>query len=122
LFERATIADPRDAFSEFNLGLLLGLEGHRPGAEAALRRSATLSPSRMPSRTLLEVYVAIASLREWDSDLSGAELELKKALSLYPQDPVATTNLAIVLADEGDQMRGQEASKKSNQAEALFRA
>jgi len=87
-----------------------------------MRRSATLNPSRMPSRTTLEVFIAIASLRQRNYDLHGAELELRKALLIFPQEPIASANLAIVLADEGEQLRGRDATNKYNQAEALFRS
>jgi Tfp pilus assembly protein PilF len=121
-FEQATTASPNDALSKYNLAKTLVLMQQFAAAEKALRECTVLSPSRLPSKTTLEVWIDLGALLFNSENYREAEMALRHALDIVPEDPVATHNLALVLASAAaSSMDSNEAATMLAQAEALFR-
>lgn len=82
-FRAAIQAKPNLGEAWFNLGLTLGAEiGHRAESMAAFREAIRLKPN------LIEAYLGLAVVLRADGQNKVAADELRRALSLQPEEPL----------------------------------
>jgi predicted CXXCH cytochrome family protein len=93
---RAVEADPQDARSWYELGLLQADQGRRTEAAAALRKAIGLDPD------LDGAYNSLGSVLAESGDGDGAEQAFRAALRVNPDLPEALINLATFLGTKGD--------------------